>query len=149
MNIQTTFNGLMRIASTLAVLGLAVYVWGQYFEKPYLTYKNLPFPSFTEQAKPGELVQIRVERCSTSNKPEKYRMTRTMRNEVTREVSILPPIEVGIAPGCHRANSKLHFVPPSTPPGIYTLWGISTVGGYLRTHQIIWYSEPFEVLEGK
>jgi len=144
MKTQTIFNILVRFVSVLGFIGVGMYFWGQYIEQPYLTYRNLPFPA-GQKAYPGELVPLIVERCSTSAKPEKFSMTRNMRNENTREVTLLPPIETSIAPGCHRASSKLHHVPENLTPGTYTIWGITTVKGFFRDHEVIWYSEPFEV----
>ena len=144
MNIQKLFNFLLRTSIILVAAVTLILGWLYYIDKPYLSYTNLPLPT-GDIVGSGKEIPLLVERCSTSDKPEKYSMTINIRNELTKEAYLLPSTDSAILPGCQRANSKLHFVPTEVPPGVYTLWGIATVQGTVRDHKVIWYSEPFEV----
>lgn len=140
------FNALAVTFSVMIFCVAAAYFWSAYLEKPYLSYKNLPFPT-TGKVPPGERLAVSVERCNRHQITEAYSTTHGIRNEATQQIDILPNIEVTVEPGCHLDDSKINVVPEKQAPGFYTFFGVATVRGLLVDHQVRWNSETFQVIE--
>ncbi len=140
------FNWLLRVFVTMFLISATLYIYATRIERPYLSYQNLPFPPLLERVRPGEIVPLSVERCSSAKVIKAYRTTHALRNVKTRELEIQTDVQVTIDPGCHRGVSKINLIPLGTKPGIYTAVGIATVEGAFTKHEVPWYSEPFEVI---
>lgn len=126
----------------------ALVVWGFYFEKPYLEYRNLPFPPTLQRVRPGQIIPLTVVRCSSADDVRSYTVTHELRNEVPGKPTVIMPAElVAITPGCHRSTSLINLVPLGTPGGAYRVHGIAIVSGALRSISVPWTSQPFEVIE--
>jgi len=142
------FHTLAACALSLAALILAGYLFGVNSEQPYLRYTSLPFPALTRTVRPGETVQLRVARCNDDRVRHDYLVTHMLRNTVTGDFVLMPDVWVEIEPGCTVATSLINVVPPGTPPGTYEASGRALVSGRFGNHQVLWRSEPFEVLKG-
>jgi len=130
--------------STVAVVtaGYSIAV-----DKPYLQYKNLPFPTKQLAVKAGQVMPLQVERCNTDSVPHNYSTSHAMQNLVTRESYILPEAIVNIMPGCTSSESRVNRLPDNVTPGKYRLFGIAEIQGRFTTHFVEWHSQPFEVVQ--
>lgn len=142
----------MRLFHALAVsmmllLGMlaAAALFGRALERPYLSYRNVPFPAHGP-VYPGQAVPLEVERCNDRPGPHSYQVSHQLRNLRSGATVLLAPAWVELAPGCTLAISRIHVIPPDTPPGRYVLQGSAEIDGLLVRHHVGWESAPFEVL---
>lgn len=132
----------MSIAVGLMV-GALYLLW---FQEPYLTYKNLPFPPTLQTVKPGQVMPLTVVRCSSASTIKSYTITHELRNEDGRSPAVIMPATlVTVAPGCAQTTSLVNLVPAATPPGRYRIVGVAIVEGALRSIPVPWSSQAFEV----
>ena len=121
------------------------YLW--FFEPPFLSYQGLPF-QVEGPARPGESVRLIVTRCNRSSKPRDYNLSHWLQNIDTDDSPValpagpVPPMR----PGCKTGRSAMNVIPAGTAPGRYRIGGTGLVAGTLRTFEVEWYSETFEVL---
>lgn len=146
MNSQTVSNGIAvtLVAGMFLTVSVLFYFW--FFEKPFLTYKNIPFPPQMIQVYPGEIIPFHEERCNSDDKPRNYDSTHSLLNIDTHEPLLLPDVKIMIQPGCTTAVSLLNRVPPETPPGKYVVFGTAEVHGTIRDFYIEWRTQEFEVV---
>lgn len=148
MRAPSKANVLNKLAYVTAALALAVLGcvgWAFLFERPYLSYSNLPFPA-VPTVRAGEAVELTITRCSRSRSRRSYLTTHVLRNEASGLVALLPEVLVDIEPGCISSLSRINVVPASTAPGWYTVSGQARVDGLVVTHHVAWASTPFQVL---
>jgi hypothetical protein len=120
-----------------------------FFEKPWLTYENLPFPIKIQPVFPGELIPIEVLRCNKSGKTQHYSIARSLENIKTGEFTTLPPIEVNMKAGCDAEPqmSTAHYAPLLMKDGEYRLFGTSQIQGLIVTHMVEWTSINFKIVK--
>ena len=141
--------GSVSAVFALAILSVATvsisYVL--FVEKPALSYMNLPFPVLKNPVYPGDVLPLRIARCSDATGRRVITSTRYLDNlGDDQEVSVLDVIAAIIPPGCVTQVVNIHRVPESTEPGDYRLIGATAVPGLIRDFHIDWYSEPFRVV---
>jgi hypothetical protein len=139
-------NALAAAVLLLALLVLSAFLFGANLEKPYLRYGNVPFPVITGTVKPGQAVQLTVERCNDSDAPRGYLVTHQLRNVDTGAIVVLPDAWIEAPAGCTTSVSLLNIVPIGTPPGSYEARGRAIIEGRFGMHQVLWQSQPFAVL---
>jgi hypothetical protein len=139
-------NALAAAVLFLVVLVLGAFLFGANLEKPYLRYGNVPFPAVTGIVRPGQAVQLTVERCNDNDSPRGYLVTHQLRNVDTSAIVVLPDAWVEAPPGCTTSVSLLNIVPIGTPPGTYEARGRAIIEGRFGVHQVVWQSQPFAVL---
>ena len=140
-----------HISNILMVAVFAVFAGSMYllfFERPWLSYKNNPFPPTVQNIRAGETIPMLVIRCSSSNIPRTYRFSHSLMNDSspTALPVVLPDSVVSIEPGCHEAISAANRVPKGTAPGIYHILGLVEIQMTLGTAFVEFYSQPFEVV---
>ena len=151
---MTLHRQFVVLACLCITLLATTIIYLQFFERPLLSYKNLPF-KVLGPARPGESVLIVVERCNASSELLDYELSHWILNADTSEpATVLPPGPVpSLPPGCHPpTTSAANVVPIGKPPGCnYIVGGDGLVKGTLRTFRVPWRSQPFCVLadEGK
>jgi hypothetical protein len=144
-------QGLLYVAMTamvmvqLGVVGLLIALW---FEAPWLSYENLPFPVLNEHAlHVGDEIPLEVTRCNRSGESRSYLITRTFVNaQQPDDVVMLQSTTLPIRAGCTTNTSRANKVPEGTKPGFYRIVGKAQVDSTLRTRWIDWSSMPFEVV---
>jgi hypothetical protein len=139
---------LIALVFVLAVVvGLVVFAYAT--DKPYLTYKNLPFPPTVAKGHPGEVIPLHVIRCNSDNVVHSYTTTHSVEDVETHYSWILTQKEVYIAPGCTDSTSHVNRMPIELPGGrTYRIFGIASVEGVMgRKHRVEWSSMPFEVVK--
>lgn len=139
----------MRIAIVfLALLSCLVSTifYYQFFEEPYLSYKNVPLPTRMDQVYPGEVIPMTVERCNTSGEMKVYKTTHTLHEVEKNLYYVLRDETVAVPDGCTTAISNINVVPKDIPAGRYIVFGTSEIHGKLRTHFVDWYSTAFFVI---
>ena len=141
-----------NIANYLTVIVICVFVTAMYtiyFEKPWLVYSNTPFEVLVKNVLPGDVVPIRVARCSSSSIRRMYRFSHALvSNDRPTDLPKPLPESIGfIDPGCTDAPSTVNTIPPDTPPGKYHLIGLSEINMAVGTVLVEWYSQPFEVIK--
>lgn len=151
MTKQGTFDVMLWLTVAMSVFGIGTVVYALVFEKPYLSYHNLPFPTATLKSIAGQPTPLIVERCNSTKIIQSYETTRRLVHipagaEMKRDDVILQSEKVDIKAGCHRTTSRLSTPPADTIPGTYMWKGLANVKGLLRTHDVEWYSEPFELV---
>ena len=125
----------------------ATLVYLRYFKPPFLSYPGLPF-QVEGPARVGESVRLIVTRCNSDDKPRDYELSHWMQSIDTDDPPVvLPSGRVpSIKPGCQTGRSAMNVIPAGTRPGRYRIGGTGLVAGTLRTFEVEWYSETFEVL---
>jgi hypothetical protein len=135
-------------ALTSGVIGVISMgsIWVLYFEVPYITYINLPFPHIDPAVYvAGELTRVTIEKCNMSKDRVFYTSSSSMVNDKTNEIVDFPKIPLVSAPGC-QANSAIYMrIPATTKPGSYHFYGTTSAPGTYATHQIKWETQPFTV----
>lgn len=137
------------VASMVVVV--AIFMYMLFFQTPYLTYENLPFPTVIEQVAPGEVMPIQIARCNSDHVLHNYTTTRAIERvdpdkHGDPDYIMLPPSHVNIVPGCTTSISLLNRMPEHVPPGKYRLLGVAEVETPFRTHLVKWYSQTFQVV---
>ena len=133
---------LFILSATLIAMGYIFFV-----ETPTLRYMNFPFPVLKSPVYAGDVLPLRITRCSDASGRRVITSSRYLDNlGDDQEVSVLDVIAAIIPPGCVTQVVNIHRVPESTEPGNYRLLGATTVPGMIRDFQIHWYSEPFQVV---
>jgi hypothetical protein len=129
------FSSLVFMLMGLVLFVVACVVWAAFFDRPFLTYTNLPFTA-RAAVHAGESVELHVARCNRSKHQRTY-------------LTLLPDVWIDIAPGCTESVSRANEVPLDTAPGLYLATGVAVVPGLVRDHRVTWASHPFEVLPAK
>jgi hypothetical protein len=137
----------LLIVFALLVVGQAAFIAYAAFERPFLTYENLPFPTQTTMVKAGEVVPLMVRRCNNTSTTRVYLVTHELeRLDALQPNVILLAEPVPIQPGCTTGASRVNRIPAGTPPGKYRLVGAGIIEGSLRMLTVPWQSQPFEVV---
>jgi hypothetical protein len=152
MNVQSilirAYRSLQGMVILMVVLVCGIVVWALWFERPFLSYKNLPFPTEMAVVRPGDVIPLRVARCNSSDTVRFYGITHELisLDRLNEPSSILRHETVALSPGCEESISRLNVIPPATQPGRYMARGIGIAQGMMRTFSVPWYSQPFEVV---
>ena len=126
----------------------ATVVYLRYFQPSFLSYYGRPF-KVEGPARPGESVKMIVTRCNSDNKPREYEVTHWLKCEGDDQLLVvLPSGKVPpIPPGCTTARSAFNVVPSGTKPGWCRVGGFGVVKETMRTIEVPWVSEVFEVIQ--
>lgn len=141
------FSALLLTAVALMLTVLACVLWSSAYERPYLSYRNLPFPA-AHAVEAGNPVELHVVRCNNSRRKQTYLTTHELRDLRSGQVALLPEVMVSLAPGCTESTSRVNVIPRGTAPGRYMVSGIALVEGVVSDHRVAWESQPFDVLPG-
>ena len=140
-----------RIATVLMVMFMSMLSYLIWFEPPWLSYTNSPFPLEKIQLKRGEIMALKVERCSTATVTRTYGLSRRLEcNETSTGALLTIPIPPGtkdMAPGCYGITSRDLRVPQETPIGWCRLHSTAETQGVVRSHSVESESKLFEVTE--
>lgn len=140
-----TFSWMLRILAVFGTVSVLIFVYGMFFEPPYIRYQNLPFPVATP-VEQGRTVPIIIERCNDSKNERVYMSARTLVNTDNGVSVQLPEATVSLKPGCDRTISRSVTVPIETPPGNYRIEGEAIAQGLVRKQRVDWYTEQFQVI---
>ena len=147
INRMRLLNWLVGVFLILGVTIYAVNMYSSYVEKPWLSYRNLPFP-MTEQAYPGGKIEFVVVRCNSSSEVKQIVSTRALVPEdITMMSIVFDFVFVNVAPGCSPAVTLSTNVPESTPPGFYRYVGKSKIKGLISEHEVDWNTTLLEVVK--
>ena len=151
MNCRYSRPMLIAYVITLSIAAaVSVIFYFLFFEKPYLSYTNVPFPTLHSSAMPGQVMPIHVARCNSDSISHVYEVTRTLERVATglnqpSDYIMMPNIRFAVKPGCSEGDTAAHIVPILTPPGRWRLVGLAEVRGVLKTHMVEFYSTAFDV----
>jgi hypothetical protein len=130
-------------AFALCMTALLSIIW---FEQPFLSYTTMPIKVLKPSVTAGEVIELQVDRCNSTDKTQTYTAARTLRRLDKPQIAILlETAALTVAPGCTKAITVAHRVPALTQPGQYRIQGVSLVDGTVRTFSVPWLSEGFEV----
>ena len=136
---------------TCIAAGLAFYTTR--FDKPYLSYPELPFVVVTPPGGvfyAGETVGYKVTRCNSSGSFKSFRLARMLVHESGQNY-LLPGAVVPIAPGCISSLSIVTMLPKEIAPGVplpagrYHILGSSNVDGLTQSFDVPWETTWFTV----
>jgi hypothetical protein len=144
---KAQYAALLSVSMMFATVGILFYFW--FFEAPYLTFKNIPFPPVVTEAHPGDIIPLSIERCSSASKTKNYSTSHSLINVETNVNILLPDVRILIEPGCTSAVSLINRIPPETPPGKYIVIGTADISGTLREYHLDWRSQEFRVLQNR
>ena len=144
MDASTFQKPMAMAAAVLSAVFVSMLMYLVFFEPPWLTYTNLPFPVLNSPVKAGSSIRLTVSRCSTASVTRIYAVSRVLVDKDGKQL-LLPAGLATIDPGCLDAVSASNVVPIDTPPGTYTLHGYGEIQGVVRTSSVRWESQPFEV----
>jgi hypothetical protein len=134
----------LLLVSMIVVVGF--YQWLFFFEPPWLSYKNVPFPPRQMQVQAGQPVALRVIRCNSDKFAHVYTVSRGLESLETGQFAVLPDTVVQIRPGCSDETSLANVIPPETAKGKYRIVGIAEIQATFRSIRVEWQSQPFEVI---
>ena len=140
-----------HIPNILMLLILGVFTTAMYlmfFEEPWLSYKNRPFPILHPTVRAGEVIPMRVIRCNSTARRRTYGFSHSLvRDDQPTVLPIqMPPAEVFIDSGCHDADSLANVIPVNTPPGRYHVIGLATIQMISGPYSVEFDSQSFEVV---
>ena len=145
LNISVAFV-FCSLLIALCATGFIIYL--MVFERAYLSYPDLPIKVLKKNVYPGEILPLKVMRCSASSKQQLFMTSRFMSNAGgDQEVLVLEPLGVVVQPGCLEKIVMFTRIPESARPGRYQLSGAASIQGIIRDFSVDWYTEPFTVLE--
>ena len=135
------------VAVTALMLSIAaIFAYSNLIEKPFLSYKNLPFP-VDQKVVQGQTAMAVGTRCNSSDQVERYTSKRQLKRENSSQPTLfLPDMEVSVEPGCHPVQTRSNVIPDDLPPGFYRFMGTATVHGLIKDHVVAWNTDVFEVL---
>ena len=139
-----------RIAAVLLFLFLSILSYLVWFEKPWLSYPNDPFPLEKMQLKRGDSMVFTVERCSTATVTRLYGLSRRFDCNETATGALqktpLLPTTQEMSPGCYPTTRTI-VIPQETPIGFCRLHSTAETQGVVRSHSVESESKLFEVIE--
>ena len=121
-------------------------IWAGFVDQPYLSYSNLPFPVLTPKVRVGDPVMMTVIRCNSDKVDRVYILGRTLVPVNKGPAYVMPAGATAISPGCHTSISAINVIPAGVEPGMYYIEGRAEVSGELRSFNLGWRSQPFEVI---
>ena len=135
----------INLAAVLVLLGLLFHAY--HVEKPWLSYPNPVFPVLQKVVEPGQPVPLHVIRCNSDSTAHVYAIGRRLFNDTHPEEKpvILPGGYVPIDPGCTDETSHANVIPADQKDSLYHLEGLADIPGSLRSFNVPWKSEQFEV----
>ena len=135
---------ILLTALTLMIVG--VFIYSAYFEKPFLSYQNLPFP-VDQKVYPGQPISVSVIKCNADAEERKYVSTLELECEGKPPI-VFRPIEVTAKPGCHPSIAQVTTIPLDMSVGTYCRSsGDSTIKGLTSEHRVRWNTILFEVIQ--
>lgn len=115
-------------------------------EKSYLSYPVKPFPVAPGILRPGDIIPMKITRCNADNTAHSYQVARGMQEVTTGRLIPMESIYSLLLTGCKTADPTLaHRIPLGTAPSRYRFYGGSVTHGILRTYEVTFESEPFDV----
>ena len=141
--------GSVSAAFALVILSVATIsiIYVLFVEKPAMHYTNLPFPVLKSPVYAGDVLPLRISRCSDANGRRVITSSRYLENlGDDQEVLVLEMIAAIVPPGCVTQTVNIHRVPESTAPGNYRLIGATIVPGLIRDFHVPWDSASFKVI---
>ena len=136
-------------AVALVVLALvAVPGWLPLIVPDPLTYPELPYPVPNKAIRAGEPLVLRIARCNHDGRELAITSTRKLVHPDGVHAGTWVPLPDGSArvpPGCQTETVSLGVIDSRVLPGGYRIEGVATAYGRLRTVNVYWYSEEFEV----
>lgn len=146
-----TFATLDRLATFMIFLCVILFMTAGFYvlflDKSYLSYPKVPFPVQVSTLRPGDSIPMEITRCNADKIDHSYSVARALREVNTNRIIPLDPIYSMIPTGCHTAMpSRVHKVPLETEPGRYEFYGGAITHGVIRTFDVIFRSEQFDVL---
>ena len=144
-------NALDRLATMLISLCVLIFITSGFYvlfiEKSYLSYPSLPFPVRASALRPGDVIPMDISRCNSDKVDHSYSVARALREVKTNRIVPMEPIYSMIPVGCMTASpSKVHKVPLDTEPGRYEFYGGAVTHGIVRTFDVNFRSQQFDVL---
>ena len=137
------FNGVVRFVGVVFML---VFLYAMFLERPYLSYPSHPMRVIGTTFHAGDMVPVEVQRCNNSFEQKTFMSSRALVNVLTQL-----PVEAAVSlieakPGCtEKFINAASRIPLGTPPGIYHYTGRSDINGLLRTFDVTWVTQEFEV----
>lgn len=144
-------NNLLMLALVFLFLfclsvGVGTLFYIVVLEGPYLSYRNVPFPTSVTSIHAGESIPMTVSRCNSDKEAHSYSLSHTLYDVDTHVYTLMPSAFVLAPPGCSSALSYLHKVPKEAVPGRKKIIGGAEIHGTVRTFNIEWESQIFQVL---
>lgn len=143
-NIISIFNQVVKFSG---IIFTAVFLYALFLDRPYLSYPELPMRVIGTTFHAGDVVPVEVYRCNSAIEPRTFMSSRALVNVLT-QLPVEPVVSlIEAKPGCaERFINVSNRIPVNTPPGIYHYAGRSEINGLLRTFDVIWATQDFEVL---
>lgn len=128
------------------ILSIAMLTYAMFIEKSYLSYYSQPFVIVGGPFHVGDMVPMVITRCNSDNVSHSYQLAHSLIETSTSDYTVLPPAFIQVPPGCKQAVSRVNILPSDLPAGRYRLSGGAQTTGILRTFDVNWVSEEFDVL---
>lgn len=149
MNAAKLLNFMLGLVCAMLVMSSGLTAYFMFFDEPFLTYENLPFPAMKEQLAPGEMIPVKIRKCNNSHEMKVYVVTRVIHEIDTNLHYALPDHPAVIPPGCLTTITTVHAIPANMPNGRYRVFGTAEFRGRFRMHSVEWFSTPFLVMAKK
>ena len=139
------YANIVSLVCTLLVVAIGSILL---FQPSYLSYPDPVFRVVNKTVRVGEAVSIVISRCNSDSVRHNYIVGHSLICTDGRSPRILKSDPVMIMPGCSlNEKSDIHIVPRNTEPGLCRIVGSSTTQVLIRTVEVPWSSEEFEVVK--
>lgn len=128
------------------ILSIAMLTYAMVIEKSYLSYSGQPFVIVGGPFHRGDMVPMVVTRCNSDDVAHSYQLAHSLIEATTSAYTVLPPAFIQAPAGCQQAVSRVNALPNDLPAGRYRLSGGAQTTGIIRTFDVSWVSEEFDVL---
>lgn len=147
------FDNFYKFAAGLHYFGIlaavTAFFYVTFLEGPFLSYTQKTFIPLGGPFHPGDTVPLQVTRCNSDSRRHSYAVTHTLQSTRGGTPITLPEVYVQIEPGCKTAASRINILPKDLALGTYRIFGGGLVYGTVRTFDVEWSSDPFEVTAGE
>lgn len=144
-------KNLIAFANSLLSLGVLLITASLFYvvflERPYLSYGGKLITVINKTLMRGDAIPLKIVRCNSDDKMHSYLVYRSIVKMGSNLHYDIPERQTVILPGCHEDITATSFVPLNAPLGFYQMVGTASVNGILRTFEVEWKTEIFEVRE--
>ena len=140
-----------RFATMMILLCVTVFIVSGFYvlfiEKSYLSYPNAPFPVRATALRPGDVIPMEIARCNKDRVDHSYSVARALREVRTGKIIPMESFYSMAPAGCDLPSVwRIHKVPADAEPGRYEFFGGAVTHGIVRTFDVNFKSQQFDVL---
>lgn len=143
--LSTYLTNILGVLIALLVgIMLSLNAW-EWFKRPGLEFKNLPWAVSTDSVDRGSPIFVKFDMCSSHKRLVIYEIIKGVKNSITDESYMLQAVRMPVYTGCVNTVNVVYTIPKDLPPGPYTMFGVGTIPDVVTDTPVAFYSVPFIV----